>query len=243
MEPYPAFYQRLTQLAETSHAALSALAVAGQDDYAVRVKARALDYFTALRTVATQLQTLAEKELRLEEFTPEEELFLRSIVVLKENLQIAGCGGPTFEEQWDGWYMNLFYQRDNNPALIADVHTNPTNASDHPLYPPRVLHAATGPLAPLFFIVDTDEGSMLYVGPAFTYYEVVTTGDTTKAAPRLNDEEWRTQLQQGVYPPAPAWTSSFRITAQQRETLLLPADFPADWTPQGPFSPLPIPNK
>jgi len=242
VEPYPAFYQRLNHLAETSHVALSALDVAGQGDYATRVKARALAYFTALGSVSAQLQTLAEKELRLEEFTAEEELFLRSIVVLKEDLQIAGCGGPTFEEQWNGWYMALFYQRDDNPALIADVHTNPTNDPTHPLYPPRVLHAATGPLAPLFFIVDTDEGSMLYVGPAFTYYEVVTTGDTTQAAPRLNDEEWRTQLQLGNYPAAPAWTSTFRLTSQYRETLVLPTSFPTDWKPQGPFSPLPTPK-
>lgn len=241
VEPYPAFYQRLQQLATTSHTALSAFNIATQGDYATYVKQRALDYFTALNSVATQLQTLAEKELRLEEFTPEETLFLRSIVVLKEDLQIAGCGGPTFEDQWNGWYMSLFYARDDNPALIADVHTNPTNDPAHPLYPPRVLHAATGPLAPLFFVVDTDEGSALYVGPAFTYYEVVTTGDTAQAAPRLTDEEWRTQLQQGTYPSAPGWTASFRVASGQRETLTLPQSFPADWQPSSIFSPLPTP--
>jgi len=173
----------------------------------------------------------------------EEQIFLRSIVVRKENMEFVGCGGPTFEDQWNGWYTLLFYQRDDNPALIADVHTNPTNDPTHPLYPPRVLHAATGPLAPLFFIVDTDEESTLYVGPAFTYYELVTTGDTAQAAPRLTDEEWRNQLRQGAYPPAPTWTDSFRLTAPYREPLLLPTLLPAEWKPLGPFSPLPTPSQ
>ncbi|MCB0122128.1 MAG: DUF3160 domain-containing protein, partial [Caldilineaceae bacterium] len=119
VEPYPAFYQQLNELATGSAAAVRALDVAAQGDYAQSVKERALTYFTALESISAQLQTLAEKELRLAEFTPTEELFLRSIVKLKENLQIAGCGGPTFEDQWDGWYMNLFYSRDDNPSLIA----------------------------------------------------------------------------------------------------------------------------
>lgn len=244
VEPYPAFYQQLNQLATSSAGALATLDVAAQGEQAQRVKTRALDYFSALAAVSTQLQLLAEKELRLEEFTAEEELFLRSIVMRKENLQIAGCGGPTFEEQWDGWYMNLFYSRDDNPSLIADVHTNPTNDPSAPLYPPRVLHSATGPLAPLFFIVDTDEGTMLYVGPTFTYYEVTTTGDDQTVPPRLTDEAWRESLQRRNVPPAPVWTNSFRIAEpRQPETLLLPNNPSSEEHPSRLFSPLATPSE
>ncbi|MEZ4869576.1 MAG: DUF3160 domain-containing protein [Caldilineaceae bacterium] len=244
VEPYPVFYQALRAFADRSSAALSGLAATSDNDYATYVRERALTYFQAVSSVATQLATLAAKELRLEEFTPEEELFLRSIVVLKEDLQIAGCGGPTFEDQWNGWYMALFYRGDDNPALIADVHTNPTTDPNHPLYPPRVLHAATGALAPIFFIVDTDESTMLYVGPTFTYYELTTTGDASHPAARMTDEEWRTQLQAGNAPPAPSWTQSFRLTGSgQPETLRLPTNFPPEQRPRGLISPLPTPTK
>lgn len=244
VEPYPAFYEQLKELATSSAAAVQALNVAAHGDHAQSVKARALSYFTALGAVSAQLQTLAEKELRLAEFTPEEELFLRSIVKLKDNLQIAGCGGPTFEDQWNGWYMNLFYRRDDNPSLIADVHTNPTADPASPLYPPRVLHAATGALAPLFFIVDTDEGAMLYVGPAFTYYEVTTSGDEQTPPARLTDAAWRETLEHRAGPPAPAWTASFRVTEpDQPELLRLPDIVSAADRPPGPFSPIATPSE
>jgi hypothetical protein len=47
------------------------------------------------------------------------ELFLRSIVVRKENLELVGCAVPTFEDQWNGWYTLLFYQRDNHPTTFV----------------------------------------------------------------------------------------------------------------------------
>ena len=126
---------------------------------------------------------------------------------------MAGCGGPTFEEMWDGWYSHLFFRKDESPALIADVHTNPNNDLASSLYPPRVLHAATGPVSALLFIVETDEGKQLYIGPAFSYYEVIESGFPPV---RLNDEEWHSRLASEPYPDAPAWTDSFRIAADQQ---------------------------
>lgn len=71
------------------------------------------------------LRAWQKKELRLEEFNAEETLFLRSIMVAKA-AGVMGCGVITFEDVWNGWYRT-FYRADDNPALIADVHTNPTN--------------------------------------------------------------------------------------------------------------------
>ena len=49
----------------------------------------------------------------------------------------------------------------------------------------------------------------MYVGPAFTYYEVVETGGSPQ---RLTDQEWqnRLSLPAETRPAAPAWTRSFR---------------------------------
>ena len=60
-----------------------------------------------------------------------------------------------------------------------------------------MLHAATGPVSALLFIVETDEGKQLYIGPAFSYYEVIESGFPPV---RLNDEEWRSRLAWAPYP-------------------------------------------
>ncbi len=106
---------------------------------------------------------------------------------------------------------------DGNPALIADVHTNPNDDPSSGLYPSRVLHAATGPAVPLFLIVDTDEGPTLYVGPAFSYFELVEEGYPPV---RLTDEEWRGRLSADPYPAAPAWTTSFRVASDRQPAWL-----------------------
>jgi len=123
-----------------------------------------------------------------------------------------GCGGtPSFEEMWDGWYMHLIYGKDESPAVIADVHTNPTNDPASALYPPRVLHAGTGPASALFMIVDAGEGPALHVGPAFAYYEFAEEGYPFV---RLDDQLWRQRFtQSSTYPQPPAWVESFRIAA------------------------------
>jgi hypothetical protein len=161
------------------------------------------------------LQAMAEKELRLEPFSADEEMFLKSIAVLQD---VGGaCGGPPYHDGWDGWYTSLFPWDDDNPALIADIHTN--GNVDPPLAPPAVLHVATGPVASLLLIADTDEGPVMYVGPAFTYYEVVEEGFPPV---RLTDEAWQARFQQETRPLPPDWTSSFRLSTTQSGGYLFP---------------------
>ncbi len=246
VEPYPDFYAAMYDYAHASHQALAALP---QSALSQDLKDRVLGYFQRVMDVSQMLRGMAEKELRLEEFNAEETLFLRSIMVAKA-ANVMGCGGITFEDVWNGWYRGLFYRADDNPALIADVHTNPTNDPESPLYPPRVLHAATGPIAPILLIVDTDEGSAIYVGPSFSYFEITTEGDQSTPATRLNDEEWRTRLTQGtVYPSPPTWTDSFRQASERYPDVLgvptvienkLPSGDEEPLPPQ-PFSPLQSP--
>lgn len=52
----------------------------------------------------------------------------------------------------------------------------------------------------------------MYVGPAFSYFEVVEEGFPPK---RLTDEEWGRRLGELPYPSAPAWTTSFRVPAER----------------------------
>jgi hypothetical protein len=220
VEPYPEFYAALYELAQADRSTLAQLDLGGLDSSSAETRDRAMAYFEKIMPVAGRLQAMAEKELRLEAFSAEEEAFLKGIVIrqLEEN---QGCGGPRFTEQWNGWYVDLFYGLDESPALIADVHTNPNDDPSSPLYPPRVLHVATGPAVPIFLIVATDEGPTLYVGPAFTYFEVIKEGSPPV---RLTDEEWQERLRAGPYPPTPAWTTSFRLPpAQQPAWLQLPS--------------------
>jgi hypothetical protein len=220
VEPYPEFYAALGEYAAAGHRALSGIAPNGLPEGGPFVRERALTYFANVEQIAAQLRVMAEKELRQAAFTVEEEAFLKSIVKYQTETLSGGCGGPTVRELWDGWYMDLFYLEDDNPAVIADVHTNPNNDPASGLYPPSVLHVATGKVAPLFFLVDTDTGTTLYVGPAFTYYELTETG---YPAHRLTDEAWRARLSQDDAPNGPAWTSDFRLpTHDAQQTLWLP---------------------
>jgi hypothetical protein len=178
---------------------------------APELRQTALAYFGHLETVASMLQTMAEKELRLEPFSPDEEAFLKDTTILQK--EYIGCG--ELHEEWNGWYPQLFPWEDDSPALIADIHTN----TDPKLAPPSVLHVATGSVAALILIVNTDEERpTMYVGPSFTYYEVVEEG----APPvRLTDEDWEGRLwADKARPMPPSWTASFRLPTPQRPSYL-----------------------
>lgn len=251
VEPYPAFYAALAEFGRAGYAVTEQLTPPAQFEAAHAVRQRALDYFGSVQFVAERLQTLAEKELRMEAFTAEEEAFLKSVVKRQDTANFAGCAGPEFEDLWDGWYLSLFFAKDDDPAVIADVHTNPTNDPASSLYPPRVLHVATGPVAPLYLLVETPSGTGLFVGPAFTYYEQIEAGDRYKPPARLNDEEWRALLAAGRQPPAPTWTGSFRLPATgapemlrvEREAGAANAGSELDnsWSPESPLA-YPPPN-
>ncbi len=212
VEPVPEFYRALYALGDNSYNTLSRIEISQWP----QSKKSLLAYFDRVRSIAAQLEAIAEAELAGTPLSPEQEHFLRNVIKHRP-VSVLGCGGPTFEEQWDGWYMQLIYGEDDNPALIADVHSNPQIDPQSSLYPPRVLHAATGYPSLLLMLVEGPEGSTLFAGPSFSYYELVTTGDVQKAPQRLDDQEWRDLLQRPSAPAAPAWTASFRV---QRSTSL-----------------------
>jgi hypothetical protein len=214
VEPQPALYQALYDFAQNGYSLVSNI-----DGYYGEDKDTLQTFFLNVSESAQILGLISEKELAQVPLSEEEQLFLESLVVKQS--YAPGCGGASFEEMWDGWYMHLIYGPDESPAIIADVHTNPTNDPDSVLYPPRVLHVGTGPASALFMIVDTGEGPALHVGPAFAYYEFAEEGFPPV---RLDDQLWRQRLTQADdYPTAPAWVHSFRITtAEPVEPFALP---------------------
>ena len=174
-----------------------------------------IQYFQHLETVTNRLTTLAEKELAQEPFSHEEEAWVKETAVRR----MERCGSGGAQATWTGWYPQLFFQKQWNesPALIADVHTNPP--SD--ISPASVLHVATGQVAAMPFIINTDEGTTMYVGPAFTYYEMVTRAPMPL---RLTDEEWKKRLLSTTCPAAPPWTRLFRFSNAEIPRQLSPSN-------------------
>lgn len=215
VEPYPEFYAALNSYAEICYNAVnqtSGLTFLTDDIYWGNVKKRALEYLSNIKLVADRLRSLSEKELVLLEFTAEEEAFLKGVVVKQKNPNL-GCGGPDFI--LNGWYVDMFYREDKSPSIVVDIHTNPNN--DGPLAPARVLHAATGMTVPICLIAETDEGSTAYVGPVFTYYDVIESGYPPV---RLTDQEWQKRLDEPNQPQHPDWVKSFMAVVLRKPGVL-----------------------
>ena len=224
VEPYPAFYTAVRDYARAGSEALASLDLTTarkaeqvlwqleNNDSSINwlfpddvrtLRYKVLAYFKHLEYVTTMLQTMAEKELRLEPFSEKEEAFIKDTTVLQR--ESVGCG--EIREEWHGWYPQLFPWEDESPVLIADIHTNPNIE----LAPPSVLHVATGSVAAMVLIADTDEGPTMYVGPSFTYYEVIEKGEAGTPPARLTDKDWKKRLRNSPTPPD--WTTSFRLPA------------------------------
>jgi Protein of unknown function (DUF3160) len=217
VEPYPQFYAAIGDYARSAQTLFDGITLRDEEQY---LRDNTVRYFGQVASITDQLRTLAEKELRLEPFTLDEDTFLKSIVV-HQWADSHSCSGPRYIEKWDGWYLDLFLNKDDSPALVADIHTN----LEETMPPVGALHVGTGPVAALIFAVDTDEGVSLYAGPSFTYFEAVTPGNPPL---RLTDEDWNKLLATEPRPPAPDWTASFRLW-----TPAVPANFLLPPSPEG----------
>jgi hypothetical protein len=204
VEPYPSCYTAMQEYAKMGKKLFNNLNLKRLTNEEQAICKMSIDYFEHLETVTQRLQTLAEKELKQDPFSEQEETWLKETAVRR----LVRCGSGGAEERWTGWYPQLFLREQwhKSPALIADVHTNLPGQFD-PLA--SVLHVATGPVATMPLIVNMDEGSTIYVGPAFTYYEMVT---RTPVPTRLTDKEWQEVLNSDSQPRSPEWTRNFRYS-------------------------------
>ena len=190
VEPYPAFYGKLADLADVTSQAL--LNAPFDNTY---VKTNIEKFFVNWKAQMLTLQAIAAKELKGEQLSATDVDFLKKTIVTS-----PGCGAPIFS----GWYVGLYFQADNFDKYrptIADVHTNPNSG---PLPGPNVLHVATSSVDLMVFTSDTCNGAEAFVGPVFRYHEV-----DVKAIKRLSDKDWEAMLKDGSAPGQPAWTTSF----------------------------------
>jgi hypothetical protein len=198
VEPVPQFYARLAALAEMTRSGMQSRGLLNEID------ATSLD---SLQTLATSLQTMAEKELRSEPLTEDEYATIRFYGGQLETLTMAAADSD-MEDPLARRYM----EEEPQAAVIADVATNPAP-------PPTALEEAVGRVNPIYAvvpIVEADGTAYLQVarGGVFSYYEF-----PWPIADRLTDEKWRGMLEDGSAPPPPEWTASFLVDEIEYEEL------------------------
>ncbi len=189
VDPYPALFQALSAQAGRARSLFHALDWGTARAVGDHVTAH-YDHFAA---VADLLGAIAERERQGLPLTAEQLAFVNDAVALR----VGGCGGAVVGTV--GWYPALFFADESLPRLppslpaievrptIADVHTQPTDASGAPVG--HVLHVATGFPHMMIVAVDTCDGPRAYAGPVSSYYEV-----TTDNFERLDDSRWSLAL-------------------------------------------------
>ncbi len=190
VEPVPEFYARLAALTAMTSDGLGSRGLLDETD------ATSLD---TLHTLATSLQTMAEKELRGEPLTEDEYATIRYYGGQLEDLTMAAADSDTSDPS-----ARRYMEQEPQAAVVADVATNPAP-------PPTALEEAVGRVNPIYVVVpmvDADGSTYLQVvkGGVFSYYEF-----PWPIADRLTDEKWRGMLDDGSAPAPPEWTSSFLV--------------------------------
>ncbi len=222
IEPRPAFYSAMQQLALAAKAALQPMEMTGvwsrhydspysydlNVDRAAR-KSQWLQHLDEMAGTCGTLQELAESEVAHVPFTPGQTDFLQGTV------QATAGSYNSSGRTYSGWYPKLYLQSvfagnfDPHPSekwdpLVADIHTDsPDGVFTED--PGAILYNATGNAALLLVAVDVNGDKCLYGGPSFTYYEFTRPLDQ----PRLNDQDWKTQVRNKLQPAHPAWTQDF----------------------------------
>ncbi|WP_438031967.1 DUF3160 domain-containing protein [Sorangium sp. So ce204] len=176
VDPYPAFFARIAELAEHGAGIVGALDLSS-DPW---LEKTAPAYFSQLHDVARTLGEMAANERAGLPLTQEHLDFINQAV----QIEWEGCGGPTGVH---GWYRQLFFDElkslEQDPT-IADVHTQPTDEGGAPVG--RVLHVGTG--LPRLMVVTADPcggAPRAFVGLASSYFEAV-----TENFERMDDRQW-----------------------------------------------------
>jgi hypothetical protein len=197
VEPYPQLYAQIRLYAEEAARRIAATDYTfGDKDVAKRLKAvqqAHVKFFTKMGETLGQLELLANKELAAEPFNEAEVAWLKKTIDKR-----GGGSGPP---QYDGWYSDLFYRggirAEAWDPTIVDIHTDPNSK--------EVLEAGVGNCNFLVVAVDSEDDKMIYVGPAYSYYEF-----HEPAGNRLTDQQWQKRIVANQLPSRPAWTGEFQ---------------------------------
>jgi hypothetical protein len=185
VEPVPEVYARILALTQMTIEGLDSRGLLPADDK------QALE---AMARVATQLQTIAEKELRNEAPTEEEYTFIRFYGGEIEKL--------TFAADDEGVYPGAeapapMGGEELQAAVVADVATDPNG---------QVLEEGVGRIFEIYAVAPHEGKLVLTKGGVFSHYEFV-----QPISDRLTDEAWRAMLDEGMAPPLAEWTGSFIV--------------------------------
>ncbi|MHA2139464.1 MAG: DUF3160 domain-containing protein [Candidatus Hodarchaeales archaeon] len=235
VEPYPEFYNALSELSESFKNSLMQLESIGftfdsiepnwmgfnSDDF---IYPEILNNFTA---IAKNLERIAFHELQGLELTDEEKGFIRD--TYSENR--IGSGSDKIVIGWLGKLLGLltsdFQILSPNPntrsSLVADIFTS--------IPEKKILEVATGYLEHLVVILPSWNGTdILAVGPVFSYYEFI-----TPMSNRLTDEDWRgilnTRVNENIienYPyaifPRGFWAQSYMTSTEMTTSIIYDED-------------------
>lgn len=146
VEPYPAFFDRMEQMA------------LGASRHLNNAK-----FFKNFADIMARLERAAQAQLDGKDLAKEDREFLYHLV--KRDLSSFGCGPPTIT--WTGWYKDLFWDGDVDlwEPVIADVFTDPNTD--------RTLNVATASPELAIIAIETKNGPGIFVGPIYGYREFV----------------------------------------------------------------------
>jgi len=178
VDPYPALWAAIARYAELGLDVIAQLPAPAIAAYAID---DARHHFEALRSVATTLGDIAERELDGRPLTEEQ------LAMINRAVRADGCAGLE-DAEVEGWYADLLFRFYGGPprhgdieATISDVHVQPTDERGARVG--RVLHAGVALPRAMIVTVDSCDGPRAYIGPVFSYHEELTEGFE-----RLTDE-------------------------------------------------------
>jgi hypothetical protein len=184
VDPYPEFYAAVVALAEKGKGVAGL--IEARDSY---LASRVREYFAHLSAVAGMLGEMAEQQLERVPFSEEQLAFINDAVVMSSvDMVCAMVDVPA------GWYPQLFFEADDSSKydpVIADVHTQPADEAGNEVG--RILHVATGEPRMMVVTIETSTGPYAYVGPVFSYFEVV--GENWE---RYTDEQWAARVSEAT---------------------------------------------
>lgn len=184
VEPVPLFWARIAALAEMTREGLNARGLLNEIDGGT---------LKEIAEAARRFQRYAQKELRNELLTDEEQNELRFYGGLLERFYFATqdfynpeVSAPPFS----------LAEKEPRAALVTDIATDPKEG--------QVLQIGTGNVFNMYAVVPVGGKLWLAHGAVFSFYEF-----KQPIHDRLTDEQWYAMLDGGDAPPLPTWTSSF----------------------------------
>jgi hypothetical protein len=215
VEPRVEFWHAMEKLARSTAEMIRSLPYQGPANLAV-IQTNQINFLVNFAEKIGRLLEISEQELLGQSLSAEQVDFIDGMMEPKGDFYSSS-------RTYRGWYPLLFYapygartdgnwDRDHGAgkfdALIADVH------NDSPAVffengklvedPGGVLHEGVGRVDLLYLVVGSTGERRMYAGPVFSYYEF-----ETRFPDRKTDNQWQEDLNNGLVPNPPSWTSTF----------------------------------